>query len=441
MAEPHRALVLIAPHAEWVASGRKTLVVKKRKFGIAGEPLLLADSKHSYGVLVLGEPKTISLKEFEALQAKHGITDEERERWWPGTSEFWAYPVVSFKAHPEGPKPFTLPRGAQTFVELEKPFAGFKSFGACVERLKGHGYDEDAARRICGALRRDFEKAGERLPRDPIQATIALSAKLTEVLPAFVSSSMRFVSPQSGQASLLRGLPSLASALVEEYSRFAVEEGLEKPGPAETENPFDLAERLGAALRRARTRLPAKTKVAALTEDAITMLDALARLESEFRVAEDRPEIGKAAPPEGALPVLKMPDPAFLIARLRDGDPAGLLSRLPRKARVGLRQFLVNETAPEHAAQANGGEPSGVVSVWGVVTLSEPQELEDLTALPERLRAGLDKFTLAEFSTEKGPIYYVPIRLIAAYDPPIELKRAPRGRRFAETIRIEELRA
>ena len=43
-------------------------------------------------------------------------------------------------------------------ADADKEFQGFKNFGACVVTMESRGNSPDAARRICGALMRDYEK-------------------------------------------------------------------------------------------------------------------------------------------------------------------------------------------------------------------------------------------------------------------------------------------
>lgn len=44
------------------------------------------------------------------------------------------------------------------FRMISKPFAGFRNFDECVKEMRGQGYDEDAARRICGKLYWEHER-------------------------------------------------------------------------------------------------------------------------------------------------------------------------------------------------------------------------------------------------------------------------------------------
>ena len=141
-------------------------------------------------------------------------------------------------------------------------------------------------------------------------------------------------------------------------------------------------------------------------------------------------ELQKVEPPRGKLPALKMPDPAFLVGRLRAGKSAGFLSRQARRRRVGARQFLVNEVG---LAVKKG------VFVWAVVTQGEPERFRDLAAVPKKLREGIDQFTLEEFSTV-SPLHFMPFEIVVVFEEPIELKKPPPGRRFASEIEIAEAR-
>lgn len=50
---------------------------------------------------------------------------------------------------------------AGAIVAVQKPFAGFENFGACVAAQRANGHDEESARRICGALQARVEKAAD----------------------------------------------------------------------------------------------------------------------------------------------------------------------------------------------------------------------------------------------------------------------------------------
>lgn len=134
--------------------------------------------------------------------------------------------------------------------------------------------------------------------------------------------------------------------------------------------------------------------------------------------------VWQAEPPKGVLPALKVPDPKFLVERLRDGKPAALLSRRRRVARVGKPQALINEVAPTGLGKA---------LVWAVVAQADPIAIETMADLSDEQKESLDAFTAREFSTESG-LWYLPLELVVIFDPPLELRRPPPGRRFGSSV-------
>ncbi|GAI18986.1 unnamed protein product, partial [marine sediment metagenome] len=50
----------------------------------------------AYGFIRCREPEAIDLKRFKTLEGKHLISEEEREKWWPGAKEFLAYGIRDF---------------------------------------------------------------------------------------------------------------------------------------------------------------------------------------------------------------------------------------------------------------------------------------------------------------------------------------------------------
>lgn len=110
-----RGLYLVAPHDRWVAEGSKTIVVKSRRFDVAGERMVLVGPEHAWGVVVLEEPVAIDLATFDNLRSRHRITDAERREWWPGDRELWSYKVRSFEPY-DAPREWERPQGVQTIV-------------------------------------------------------------------------------------------------------------------------------------------------------------------------------------------------------------------------------------------------------------------------------------------------------------------------------------
>ena len=110
-----RGLYLPEPHAELIWAGKKVMVVKDRKYNIAGEIFLVFDKDRAYGYVMLGKPIKISTKtEFLNLQPLHKVTEEEFKKWkWD--FPVYAYPVVQFMPFAR-PKKMKVPRGVQNFL-------------------------------------------------------------------------------------------------------------------------------------------------------------------------------------------------------------------------------------------------------------------------------------------------------------------------------------
>jgi len=116
-------LYLVERHARLIISRRKTLIIKAKKFeGHINEPLYLLAKNKVYGIIVLKEPKKITLEEFKTLFKKHLITDTERKKWWNNTKEFFAYDFELKKIF-RPPLNWKYKKGVQNFVlnvEIEK---------------------------------------------------------------------------------------------------------------------------------------------------------------------------------------------------------------------------------------------------------------------------------------------------------------------------------
>jgi len=106
------------------------------------------------------------------------------------------------------------------------------------------------------------------------------------------------------------------------------------------------------------------------------------------------------------LPILRVPDPEFLMKRLTDGHPAGILSRRQLVSKLGDPQLLVGphkrgETPLAHGLVVQGG----------------PVSATSLGDMHEMLRAGVDEVTVEKFEGEED-FYYLPLKLMVAFDPP-----------------------
>ena len=110
-----KGIYLVPPHGELIWKGKKSIIVKTRKFHIQ-EPLFLVSGKKAYGIIQLGFPEPITKKEFDSLKDKHKITQKEFEKWgWKG-KQLYAY-RVSLITKFYKPKPVRIKRGTQTFIK------------------------------------------------------------------------------------------------------------------------------------------------------------------------------------------------------------------------------------------------------------------------------------------------------------------------------------
>ena len=114
------AIYLVSPHAELIAAGKKTMVVKARDFSACcDQELLFCSAGLCFGTLKLKKPEKISLEEFEELYPLHRITYEERMQWWPGAEILYAYELYDVVPW-DVPRRAELPQGVQTFAKSVK---------------------------------------------------------------------------------------------------------------------------------------------------------------------------------------------------------------------------------------------------------------------------------------------------------------------------------
>lgn len=91
----HRGLIIVYPYGTYIKQGQKKVIVKTKVFTqIIGKDLLLIEDKLGLGLIELGYPKKINLRQFKKMYHLHLITEEDREKWWPTYKELYAYPVI-----------------------------------------------------------------------------------------------------------------------------------------------------------------------------------------------------------------------------------------------------------------------------------------------------------------------------------------------------------
>lgn len=209
--------------------------------------------------------------------------------------------------------------------------------------------------------------------------------------------------------------------------------------PAELLDPEELDVRIANVAAKKRTLVSDPVEDVRRLAELDPSLAGLAEAETIEKISEVVIEarrggnvpvvVWQAEAPPGSLPVLKVADPKTVVERLRDGEPTGLLSRMKQVARVGKAQALVNEV-----------EAGGKALVWGVVSQGEPvvvESFEDLTVEKrEELAEVLDEATVVAFKAASES-WYLPLELGVIFDPPLEFRAPPAGRRFGGAVDFE----
>ena len=118
---PVAGIILVAPHAELIVKGKKTAIVKTKRYGkYIDMPLYLIQDKKIWGIISYSEPREIDWEEFRELRDKHQITDEEVERWgWKKYKRLWYYPINLLFKYDE-PIPIDYETGPQVFISIEE---------------------------------------------------------------------------------------------------------------------------------------------------------------------------------------------------------------------------------------------------------------------------------------------------------------------------------
>lgn len=123
-------MYITEPHANWIFTGKKTLLVKARLYPfVLNKSMLLCGRDKVYGVIIV---RNITDKfDFTKTQKFHLVTDKQARNWWPKARKLYLY---MFEFHPfEVPLSWVRPKGIQTFVrapiEIKKepiglPFKG-----------------------------------------------------------------------------------------------------------------------------------------------------------------------------------------------------------------------------------------------------------------------------------------------------------------------------
>lgn len=113
---------LVKPHAQWLVSGQKKIIVASRPYKMyAHREIYLVSEDGIHGIIREDDPDGPYDKEIQAkLENQHRISEREWELWWPAEEEFWIWkPWVKKRFDP--PLPYKPPRGVQTYIRAVKP--------------------------------------------------------------------------------------------------------------------------------------------------------------------------------------------------------------------------------------------------------------------------------------------------------------------------------
>lgn len=89
--------------ANLIASGQKTILATAQPHALTGTHMLIVKDDNGYSVpgsVVIGEPQTVTLAEFDARVKEHGVSVAQRRRWWPSEEVLMLHPL-SYSAWPE----------------------------------------------------------------------------------------------------------------------------------------------------------------------------------------------------------------------------------------------------------------------------------------------------------------------------------------------------
>lgn len=112
-----QGILLTAPHGRLIWEGKKTLIIKSKDFSNETlKPLILVSDNKAYGVIKLRQPEKISLEQFDDLKKEHMISEEERQKWWPGKDTLFTYKFNILQKF-DPPKDYKAPEGVQVFIK------------------------------------------------------------------------------------------------------------------------------------------------------------------------------------------------------------------------------------------------------------------------------------------------------------------------------------
>ena len=112
---------LISPHAELIAAGKKSMIVKTVDYSnLCDEKRLICGSGLCFGTLKMKPPREASLDELEGLYPLHRITPDEIKDWgWSDKATFFLYDLYDVSIW-DTPRHADIPLGVQFVIKSVK---------------------------------------------------------------------------------------------------------------------------------------------------------------------------------------------------------------------------------------------------------------------------------------------------------------------------------
>lgn len=104
---------LVKPHGTMIWEGKKTATVHARRF-IQGAFFSIVEGDKEFGFARFKQAKPITLEQFSELKRQHRVSEEEREKWWPGKEQLYFYKIRTWIPL-DKPRKVSVPKGIRTY--------------------------------------------------------------------------------------------------------------------------------------------------------------------------------------------------------------------------------------------------------------------------------------------------------------------------------------
>lgn len=92
--ETYKGVIFKEKFAKLASKRKITIFISSENYKkYIGEELLILSGKKAYALVNLAKPIAIDIKTFNAQFSRHGITEEERKKWWGKKRKFYSYRI------------------------------------------------------------------------------------------------------------------------------------------------------------------------------------------------------------------------------------------------------------------------------------------------------------------------------------------------------------